>query len=239
MATCDNWINVMDGVRVQPPACEGDKCGNEGAVPFFLSFVFLVSIVMLNLFTAVIIENFEKQYEQEEWKLTGESLQQFVDLWSEYDNGSGARRAGPHCAAAAPAAGLHVAGAGARGCKQAAALGSCAGHVTWGANSPLCALRRPCPSSPATGSIEPRQLESLLLRVPPPLGLGPSASGPDVLRFVYSLDIPLLNFRVPFHKTLYELVARCSAARIPEGAQPRASDRHLPALRATSCAPQN
>jgi len=75
--------------------------------------------------------------------------------------------------------------------------------------------------------------------VPPPLGLGPSASGPDVLRFVYSLDIPLLNFRVPFHKTLYELVARCSAARIPEGAQPRASDRHLPALRAIGCAPRS
>jgi hypothetical protein len=31
------------------------------AFPFFLSFVLLVSIVMLNLFTAVIIENFEKQ----------------------------------------------------------------------------------------------------------------------------------------------------------------------------------
>ena len=75
--------------------------------------------------------------------------------------------------------------------------------------------------------------------MPPPLGLGPSASGPDVLRFVYSLDIPLLNFRVPFHKTLYELVARCSAARIPEGAQPLASRRHFPALHVNSCAPQN
>ena len=110
----------MDGVRVQPPACGGDKCGNEGAVPFFLSFVFLVSIVMLNLFTAVIIENFEKQYEQEEWKLTGESLQQFVDLWSEYDNGSGALQAIP-CAAAAVAAAVAIAwrwaaGTRARGC---------------------------------------------------------------------------------------------------------------------------
>ena len=31
------------------------------AIPYFVSFVLLVSIVMLNLFTAVIIENFEKQ----------------------------------------------------------------------------------------------------------------------------------------------------------------------------------
>lgn len=38
-------------------------------------------------------------------------------------------------------------------------------------------------------------------------------------RFVYDLDIPLVNFRVPFHKTAYELVRRCSQANIPEGEQ--------------------
>lgn len=36
-------------------------------------------------------------------------------------------------------------------------------------------------------------------------------------RFVYDLDIPLVNGRVPFHKTAFELVKRTSQADIPDG----------------------
>jgi hypothetical protein len=57
-----------------------------------------------------------------------------------------------------------------------------------------------------------------LCRLPPPLGLGSRADGRDVLRFVFDLDIPLVMGRVPFHKTAFELVRRCSGAQIPEGA---------------------
>lgn len=38
-----------------------------------------------------------------------------------------------------------------------------------------------------------------------------------MLRFVFDLDIPLLAGRVPFQRTAYELVRRCSGAEIPEG----------------------
>lgn len=58
---------------------------------------------------------------------------------------------------------------------------------------------------------------SLPCRLSPPLGLGKGASSTDVLRFVFDLDIPLLNGRVPFQRTAYELVRRCSGAEIPEG----------------------
>lgn len=58
---------------------------------------------------------------------------------------------------------------------------------------------------------------SLTGRLSPPLGLGKGASSTDVLRFVFDLDIPLLNGRVPFQRTAYELVRRCSGAEIPEG----------------------
>lgn len=54
-------------------------------------------------------------------------------------------------------------------------------------------------------------------RLPPPLGLGSAASSSDVLRFVFDLDIPLLGGRVPFQRTAYELVRRCSGAEIPDG----------------------
>lgn len=44
--------------------------GPEGrwmAVPYILAFYIVIPIIMLNLFTAVIIENFEKQQEQDAW----------------------------------------------------------------------------------------------------------------------------------------------------------------------------
>ncbi len=35
------------------------NCGTIAAVPYFLSFVIIVSIILINMFTAVIIEVFE------------------------------------------------------------------------------------------------------------------------------------------------------------------------------------
>ena len=67
-----------------------------------------------------------------------------------------------------------------------------------------------------SGTILPEELERLLTRLPPPLGLGRYATGRDVLRFVYSLDIPLVRGRVPFHRTMYELVRRSCETAIPE-----------------------
>jgi hypothetical protein len=52
--------------KQKPPECDrtaGD-CGSWVAVPYFLTFYLLVSVVMLNLFTAVILENFERMDEQ-------------------------------------------------------------------------------------------------------------------------------------------------------------------------------
>lgn len=67
-----------------------------------------------------------------------------------------------------------------------------------------------------SGSIAPEQLQALLIRTDPPLGLGRTATGRDVLKFVFNLDIPLVNGRVPFHRTVYELVRNVSETQIPE-----------------------
>ena len=67
-----------------------------------------------------------------------------------------------------------------------------------------------------SGTIAPEQLQALLTRTDPPLGLGRMATGRDVLRFVFNLDIPLVNGRVPFHRTVYELVRNVSETQIPE-----------------------
>jgi hypothetical protein len=53
-------------ILLQPPDCDPSKdCGSWVVYPYFLSFVVLVTIIMLQLFTAVIIESFEAQEEQD------------------------------------------------------------------------------------------------------------------------------------------------------------------------------
>lgn len=157
IATNDEWRGVMEECMVRPPHCstKEENCGSLLAVPFFITFVLLISIIMLNLFTAVIIENFEKQQDQDQWRLHPSMLEEFVELWGEYDDGS--------------------------------------------------------------TTIDPKSLEQLLIRLPPPLGLGHYAENNDVLKFVYDLDIPLVDGRVPFHRTAYELVRRCSETIMPQG----------------------
>jgi hypothetical protein len=62
IATNDNWALVMADCTARPPACsyELGDCGSVVAQFYFSSFVTLASMIMLNLFTAVIVEQFEK-----------------------------------------------------------------------------------------------------------------------------------------------------------------------------------
>jgi hypothetical protein len=49
-------------------------------------------MVMLNLFTAVIIENFENFQDHEHWKLSPNALRKYVDAFHKFDDGSGTVR---------------------------------------------------------------------------------------------------------------------------------------------------
>ncbi|GAX77247.1 hypothetical protein CEUSTIGMA_g4693.t1 [Chlamydomonas eustigma] len=104
---------------------EQGNCGNAAAIPYFVTYIIIVAIILLSLFTAVIVETFEMTHNQEEWKLNPQALDKFAQLWSEYDDGS--------------------------------------------------------------GTIPPAELELLLARLDPSLGLGPSAENKDVLRLYKAL----------------------------------------------------
>eukprot|EP00899_Mesostigma_viride_P026282 jgi/Mesvir1/6839/Mv09018-RA.1 len=90
-ATGETWVGIMQDCMVQPPKCNHklDNCGSPVAIVYFITFVIIVSMMMLNLFTAVIIENFEKQQESEMWNVNGTSLEEFVQLFVQYDVGTG------------------------------------------------------------------------------------------------------------------------------------------------------
>lgn len=59
----------------------------------------------------------------------------------------------------------------------------------------------------------------ILLRLLPPLGLGPNATEVEVEALAASLDVPLdSRGRLHFHRTAYELVRRTCETELPSGA---------------------
>ncbi|XP_068695384.1 voltage-dependent calcium channel type A subunit alpha-1-like isoform X1 [Montipora foliosa] len=92
-ATGENWNLIMldcgDGAK-----CENDDnrtCGSTfAAVLYFCSFIFLSMFLMLNLFVAVIMDNFE-YLTRDESILGPHHLDEFVRVWSEFDPGASGR----------------------------------------------------------------------------------------------------------------------------------------------------
>lgn len=67
-----------------PDATANDNCGSAAAFPYFISFYVLCSFLIINLFVAVIMDNFD--YLTRDWSILGpHHLDEFIRLWSEYD----------------------------------------------------------------------------------------------------------------------------------------------------------
>ena len=62
----------------------GEGCGGNFAYVYFITFFVLCAFLVLNLFVAVIMDNFD--YLTRDWSILGpHHLDEFVRLWSEYD----------------------------------------------------------------------------------------------------------------------------------------------------------
>uniref|UniRef100_A0A670IVF0 Voltage-dependent P/Q-type calcium channel subunit alpha-1A n=1 Tax=Podarcis muralis TaxID=64176 RepID=A0A670IVF0_PODMU len=88
-ATGEAWHEIMlsclSGKLCDEKAeLKGKECGNEFAYFYFVSFIFLCSFLMLNLFVAVIMDNFE--YLTRDSSILGpHHLDEYVRVWAEYD----------------------------------------------------------------------------------------------------------------------------------------------------------
>ncbi|RUS83605.1 hypothetical protein EGW08_008624 [Elysia chlorotica] len=92
-ATGENWQEIMlacadkPDVKCDPEADgveDGESCGNSVAYAYFITFYVLCSFLIINLFVAVIMDNFD--YLTRDWSILGpHHLDEFVRLWSEYD----------------------------------------------------------------------------------------------------------------------------------------------------------
>jgi len=87
------WQDIMMSCAYRPNEVfcdnEADKtddncCGSDFAFPYFISFYVLCSFLIINLFVAVIMDNFD--YLTRDWSILGpHHLDEFIRLWSEYD----------------------------------------------------------------------------------------------------------------------------------------------------------
>ena len=91
-ATGEAWQNIMmdasksDGALCAPESDNdpSEICGTNFAFPYFISFYVLCAFLIMNLFVAVIMDNFD--YLTRDWSILGpHHLDEFVRLWSEYD----------------------------------------------------------------------------------------------------------------------------------------------------------
>lgn len=84
------WNGIMtDLMRKPSEQCEtGGECGSYAAVPYFFSFVLLVQMVMMNLFVAVVIEEFDGDFakaDEPEVPVTSEDINGYVHAWAEFN----------------------------------------------------------------------------------------------------------------------------------------------------------
>ncbi|XP_056104663.1 calcium channel, voltage-dependent, P/Q type, alpha 1A subunit, b isoform X18 [Rhinichthys klamathensis goyatoka] len=88
-ATGEAWHDIMlaclGGKKCdEKSGNEGPECGSNFAYAYFVSFIFLCSFLMLNLFVAVIMDNFE--YLTRDSSILGpHHLDEYVRIWAEYD----------------------------------------------------------------------------------------------------------------------------------------------------------
>ncbi|XP_026685389.1 voltage-dependent calcium channel type D subunit alpha-1 [Diaphorina citri] len=96
-ATGEAWQDIMLDCSNRPSEVKCDaasdgnptnddnvSCGSDIAYPYFISFYVLCSFLIINLFVAVIMDNFD--YLTRDWSILGpHHLDEFIRLWSEYD----------------------------------------------------------------------------------------------------------------------------------------------------------
>nr|AAC63050.1 voltage-gated calcium channel alpha-1 subunit [Cyanea capillata] len=87
-ATGENWQQIMMAcVNSESVKCEVDPsktCGTDFAYLYFMSFYMICSFLIINLFVAVIMDNFD--YLTRDWSILGaHHLEEYVRIWAEYD----------------------------------------------------------------------------------------------------------------------------------------------------------
>ena len=88
LVTSAGWNDVLDPLMVQPPDCDPDykeqPNGNCGfplvSIIYFVSFIIINFMIVINMYIAIILENFNQAHQEEEignWRFTNIFFQFF------------------------------------------------------------------------------------------------------------------------------------------------------------------
>ncbi|CAD6225297.1 GSCOCG00005608001-RA-CDS, partial [Cotesia congregata] len=94
LMTSAGWNDVLESLMVQPPLCDptptarqlnGD-CGLPLlAITYFTSFIIISYMIVINMYIAIILENFNQAHQEEEIGIVEDDLEMFYIRWSKYD----------------------------------------------------------------------------------------------------------------------------------------------------------
>ncbi|VDP05804.1 unnamed protein product [Schistosoma margrebowiei] len=88
-ATGESWQEIMLACTYGQECVNraSNNCGSNASYTYFVSFNFFCSFLMLNLFVAVIMDNFD--YLTRDSSILGSHhLDEFIRVWAEYDPGA-------------------------------------------------------------------------------------------------------------------------------------------------------
>ncbi|XP_015174798.1 PREDICTED: sodium channel protein 60E isoform X1 [Polistes dominula] len=94
LMTSAGWNDVLESLMVQAPDCDptptsrkmnGD-CGYPLlAITYFTSFIIISYMIVINMYIAIILENFNQAHQEEEIGIVEDDLEMFYIRWSKYD----------------------------------------------------------------------------------------------------------------------------------------------------------
>ncbi|XP_044735668.1 sodium channel protein 60E [Chrysoperla carnea] len=93
LMTSAGWNDVLESLMIQPPHCDphfnnqtnGD-CGYPLlAITYFTSFIIISYMIVINMYIAIILENFNQAHQEEEIGIVEDDLEMFYIRWSKYD----------------------------------------------------------------------------------------------------------------------------------------------------------
>lgn len=83
--TSAGWNDVLESLMIQPPHCDinletssnGD-CGHPLlAITYFTSFIIISYMIVINMYIAIILENFNQAHQEEEVGIVEDDLEMF------------------------------------------------------------------------------------------------------------------------------------------------------------------
>lgn len=91
LMTSAGWNDVLESLMIQPPNCHLDQnsngdCGHPLlAITYFTSFIIINYMIVINMYIAIILENFNQAHQEEEIGIVEDDLEMFYIRWSKYD----------------------------------------------------------------------------------------------------------------------------------------------------------